>query len=83
MRKRAGCGDVQVIALRCRRQPFQVDGGSRRGRRMIITAAGSKIRKAMRDVYGPAMQAVVGERLNAGETVKLAKLLEKLIPDES
>ncbi len=40
-------------------------------------------RKAMWDVYGPAMQAVVGARLNAGEIVKLAKLLDKLIPDES
>ena len=54
-----------------------------RGQRMVITGAGIQNRKAMWDVYGPAMQAVVGERLNAGETAKLAKLLDKLITGES
>ena len=50
-----------------------------RGQLLVISKPGVKIRQAMWDIYGPAIQSAVGERLKAGEISILAKLLDKLI----
>jgi DNA-binding MarR family transcriptional regulator len=50
-----------------------------RGKRIRITAEGRRALKEMWPVYGEAIQANFGERLNSGEMRELARLLEKVL----
>jgi DNA-binding MarR family transcriptional regulator len=46
---------------------------------VAITAEGRALQKRMWKVYGPAIAAHVGSKLQAGEAKELARLLQKLI----
>src|SRR5215469_7894418 len=44
----------------------------RRGQVLVITASGRAMRRRMWTVYGPAMQAALGDRLSESEITRLA-----------
>jgi DNA-binding MarR family transcriptional regulator len=50
-----------------------------RGQVLVITASGRAMRRRMWAVYGPAMQAALGDRLSSAEIRQLSALLESLI----
>jgi DNA-binding MarR family transcriptional regulator len=50
----------------------------KRGQVLAITPEGVKLRRDMWGVYGPAIEAAVGAKLDAGEAKALAGLLAKL-----
>ncbi|MEK9722487.1 MAG: MarR family winged helix-turn-helix transcriptional regulator [Rhodospirillaceae bacterium] len=56
-------------------RPCDDDG---RGQELVLTPAGRAARRRMWAVYGPAIQAAVGDRLTAREAEVLATLLGKL-----
>jgi DNA-binding MarR family transcriptional regulator len=58
-----------------------VDDG--RGQILVTTASGRAMRRRMWAVYGPAMQAALGDRLSHTEIKRLAALLETLIERRS
>jgi len=49
-----------------------------RGQVVVITAAGKEIRRRMWAVYGPAIQAVIGDQLSSEQVSTLAGLLGEL-----
>lgn len=51
----------------------------RRGHVLVITAAGRAMRRRMWTVYGPAIQAAIGNVLSESETERLAALLTTFI----
>jgi len=51
----------------------------RRGHVLVITAAGRAMRRRMWTVYGPAIQAAIGNVLSESETERLAALLGTFI----
>lgn len=58
------------------RKACEEDG---RGQVLVITASGRALRRRMWAVYGPAMQAALGDRLSESETTRLAAVLERLV----
>lgn len=54
-----------------------VDG---RGHRLVITPSGVALRQRMWTVYGPAIDAAIGQKLSDEEAQLLASLLPKLVP---
>ena len=58
------------------RKACEEDG---RGQVLVITASGRAMRRRMWAVYGPAMQAALGDRLSESEITRLAALLETLV----
>ena len=59
-----------------KREAHPEDG---RGQLVAITPEGRALQKRMWKVYGPAIAAHVGSKLQAGEAKELARLLQKLI----
>jgi DNA-binding MarR family transcriptional regulator len=57
------------------RRPCEADG---RGQIITITQAGRELRARMWPIYGAAISAVIGERLNDDEAATLSELLAKL-----
>jgi DNA-binding MarR family transcriptional regulator len=57
------------------RRPCRDDG---RGQVLVITAEGARLRRRMWAVYGPAIQAAIGDRLTAPEIGRLDSLLGAL-----
>ena len=53
--------------------------GDGRGQVLVISASGRALRRRMWAVYGPAMQAALGDRLSEAEIKRLTALLETLI----
>ena len=51
----------------------------RRGQEVVITAAGKALRRRMWSIYGPAIQAAIGEHLSAKQIDTLGALLAALI----
>ena len=51
----------------------------RRGQEIVITAAGKALRRRMWSIYGPAIQATIGEHLSAKQIDTLGALLAALI----
>jgi len=51
-----------------------------RGQLVLITAAGKEIRRRMWAVYGPAIQAVIGDQLSPEQVLTLVGLLGQLRP---
>lgn len=51
----------------------------RRGQVIVITAAGKTLRRRMWSVYGPAIQAAIGDHLSAKQIDTLGALLGALI----
>jgi DNA-binding MarR family transcriptional regulator len=51
----------------------------RRGQTIVITSAGKALRRRMWSVYGPAMQAAIGDRLSPKQIDTLSALLGALI----
>jgi len=51
----------------------------RRGQAIVITSAGKSLRRRMWAVYGPAIQAAIGENLSAKQVETLGALLGALI----
>jgi DNA-binding MarR family transcriptional regulator len=54
----------------------------KRGQVLVITPAGRAMRRRMWAVYGPAMQAAIGDHLGDAELEKLSVLLGTLIEGE-
>lgn len=52
--------------------------GDKRGQRLVITKAGEKLRQDMWQVYGPAIEQAIGQRLTSAQTKQLSELLAKL-----
>ena len=51
----------------------------RRGQTIVITSAGKALRRRMWSVYGPAIQAAIGDRLSPKQIDTLSALLGALI----
>src|SRR5690242_16224124 len=52
-----------------------------RGQEIVITAAGKALRRRMWSIYGPAIQATIGEHLSAKQIDALGALLAALIEE--
>ncbi|WP_282610504.1 MarR family winged helix-turn-helix transcriptional regulator [Pelagibius sp. Alg239-R121] len=59
------------------RRPCDGDG---RGQVVVITKLGRQLRRRMWQVYAPALNSAVADRLTAKETATLSRLLGKLLP---
>jgi DNA-binding MarR family transcriptional regulator len=57
------------------RRPCEADG---RGQVLVLTRAGKTLRRRMWAVYGPAIQAAIGDRLSESEIERLHTLLGTL-----
>lgn len=56
-------------------KPFSQDG---RGKRILITMAGQKVRRDMWKVYGPALEKIIGKNLTKKEIQDAHTILGKL-----
>ena len=59
-------------------KPLAEDG---RGRRLILTKEGKKMRLRMWKVYGPALQSAISEKLTSSQIKEAQKLLSRISED--